>query len=287
MCPAYPNHKLYKRLSIRPSASLNWWSRFKDPQLNKLISVALNDSPDMLIAQTRIRQAQHIAEETASSLWPTLDMSGYLQRQRFSKLGLVPPPFNGKTFNIAVLALNFNYELDFWGKNRQTLMAKLSQKRAVEAELVQARLVISAAVADTYFQLCNNIAQVKMARTNWRLNRQILQIATMRAKQGINSDIPVKTIQANMGKQQNYPLNNTGKQELVSRHQLAILLGKNPFATTIETRRFTFPIAITYKLPAFFARQAATLQRPDIYAAKLRTQAAASLYQCVKSTVFP
>ena len=238
----------------------------------------------MQMAETRVRRADYLTDGAASSLWPSLDFNGYVQRQRFSEFGLAPPPFNGRTFNIGMLGLNFNYEFDFWGKNRQLLLAKVSEACAAQAESAQARLVISAAVANTYFQLRGNIAQVKVAKTRWQLNKQMLQIASSRAKQGIESDIPVKTIEAN-AQAARLSLEQYRQAELLSRHQLAVLLGKNPFATEIETRQFAFQqyhVALPSSLPARLLAQ-----RPDIYAAKSRVQAAASQINVAKARFFP
>jgi NodT family efflux transporter outer membrane factor (OMF) lipoprotein len=274
---------VYKPLT-GPTTYANWWRKFKDPQLNQLINVALSDSPDMQIAKARVRQAQHLAEEASSLLWPSVNFSGYVQRQKFSQFGLVPPPFNGKTFNIGTVGFNFNYEFDFWGKNRQILMARVSEECAAQAELAQARLIISAAVANTYFQLRGNIAQVKIAKENWLLSKRILRIASTRQARGINSDIPVKNIQANT-QAIKLSLEEYRQAELLSRHQLAVLLGNNPFTTEIKTRQFVFHqyhVTLPSSLPARLIAQ-----RPDIYAAKSRAQAEASRIRVAKAYFFP
>ena len=242
------------------------------------------DSPTLQIAQARVRQAQSLADAADSALWPSLDFSGYVQRQRFSEFGLAPPPFNGKTFNIGTLGLNFNYEFDFWGKNREALKAKISLEAATQAELAEAELVLAAAVANTYFQLYNNSEQVKIARANWQLGQQILIISTNRTRQGINSEIPVKTIEANV-KATEQIIEEYRQAELLARHQLAVLLGKNPFATRITIGRYTFKqqqVQLPASLPASLLAN-----RPDIYAAKARAQAAANEINVAKARFFP
>ena len=46
--------------------------------------------------------------------------------------------------------LDLSWELDFWGKNRAALAAALSEQRAAEVEVAQARLILSTAVASEY-----------------------------------------------------------------------------------------------------------------------------------------
>ena len=266
------------------ATSANWWANFKDPQLNQLISVAIADSPTMQIAEARVRRAEQITGVARSTLWPSIDFSGYVQRQRFSKYGLIPPPFNGRTFNIATLGLNFNYEFDFWGKNRQRVQARVNEQAAAQAEAASAQLVLSAAVANTYFQLLGNIEQVKIANSNWKLNQQLLTITTARNKRGIESAIPVITLKVN-AQAAKQVLEQYRQAELLSRHQLAALLGKNPFTTSIITRHFTYHayhVTLPSSLPAHLLAQ-----RPDIYAAKFRAEAAANEINIAKARFFP
>jgi NodT family efflux transporter outer membrane factor (OMF) lipoprotein len=264
--------------------STNWWARLGDAQLDQLIAIALADSPDMQIAAARTRRAQSLTKSAVASLWPSLDFSGYVQRQRFSEFGLVPPPFNGHTFNIGELGLNFNYDFDFWGQNRQILASKVSEQCAAQADLAESRLIISAAVANTYFQLLNSIAQAKIAKDNLRVSQKISDIVGYRASHGIESDVPVKTALAN-AQSARLSVEQFKQAEMLSRNQLAILLGKNPFTTDIITRHFVYhrqdvrlPASLTANLLA---------QRPDIYAAKLRVEAAAHQVNAAKAKFFP
>lgn len=277
-------HVYKKPPPTRISQDRHWWNKFNDPELNQLIDEALSASPNMQIAYARVRRAQHLAEEASSSLWPSVDLSGYVQRQRFSETGLVPPPFNGQIFNIGTAGLNFNYEFDFWGKNRQTLSAKVSEECAAKADLAQAQLIISAAVANTYFQLLNNIKQTEIAEINAQLSARISRITLERASHGINSAIPVK-IKVTDTQADKLIVEQYRQAELLSRHQLAVLLGKNPFTTKIETQQFAFHhyhIALPSSLPANLLAE-----RPDIYAAKSRALAAASRIKVAKAYFFP
>lgn len=266
------------------SHSAGWWNQFHDPELNELISVAIKDSPSMKIAETRLQAATHLAEEASSALWPSVDLSGYLQRQRFSAMGLVPPPFNGKIFNIGDLGLNFNYEFDFWGKNREALKAKINEENAAKAEEAETELLLSAAVAQVYFELCHDMSQIDLAKQTVTVNKKLLQITSNRLKHGVESDIPVKTTLANLAAAREM-LEQYKQREALSRHELAILLGKNPFTTDIITKHFVFhhyAFSLPASLPAHLLAN-----RPDILAAKYRVEAAAHEVNVTKAYFFP
>src|SRR5277367_1577091 len=84
-------HHVYEIPPSTPVSSLGWWAKFNDPQLTQLIAVAISDSPTMQIAESRIRLAEQVIKQAQSALWPSIDLSGYVQRQGFPKMGLTPP----------------------------------------------------------------------------------------------------------------------------------------------------------------------------------------------------
>jgi NodT family efflux transporter outer membrane factor (OMF) lipoprotein len=262
----------------------HWWSRFHDPYLHRLITIALSDSPNLQMAEARVRKAQYLAQGAGANLWPTVTASGEVYRARFSSFGLVPPPFNGHTFNIGDLNLNFNYEFDWWGRNRQILASKLSKTGAAEADLAEARLILSTLTASIYFQLHNNIAQLSIARRILQQHQEMLAIITSRSKRGIDSDIPVAQVSAETQSTKITVARLSQTQSLLY-HQLAVLLGKNPFMTKISMSKFNYRaqrIALPRELPANLLAQ-----RPDIIASRLRAEAAANMINVAKTRFFP
>jgi len=281
--PFIPAH-LSPRTISENNPECHWWVRFQDPTLNKLIEIALLDSPTMQTAEARVRESEYMAKGAASLLWPSLDLSGYLQRQRFSKTGLVPPPFNGLTFNIGDLGLNFNYEFDFWGKNRETLRAAVSENEAYKADLKEAALVLSSSVANTYFQLLATHAEWKILTANLKDLQETNDIVVTRAAHGVDSDIPVKTAVTNLQSAKLKVLQYEQSEKLLQ-HQLAILLGKNPFATNIIAGKFLYreeSVSLPKPLTANILAK-----RPDIHAALARMDAAAHRINVHKARFFP
>ena len=264
--------------------SANWWARFHDPQLSRLITTALTDSPTMQIAADRIRKAQNLTKGVESYMWPSVDFSGYAERARFSQFGLVPPPFNGKTFNIGDLGLNFNYELDLWGKNRQQFATKLSEECAEKTNYAQAQLVLSTAVANAYFQLQANHTLFKIAEDTLKQRAEIFSIVKARADHNIESDIPVQVALADQ-QAAKLTVERFIEAEKRSRYRLAVLLGKNPLNTNIVTYPFAYHVyhlALPANLPANLLGH-----RPDIIAARERTEAAAHQINVAKARFFP
>ena len=261
-----------------------WWQRFHDPILNQLIDVALQDAPTVKIAANRLSRAQAYTDKAAAKLWPSAELSGSLQRERFAKFGLVPPPFNGGTFNIGEIGVNFNYELDFWGKNRETLAAKISEACARDADLAQARLILSTSVAANYFQLQYYLAEWQNAKAVVKQRRELSRIIRYRAAHGIVSDIPVKTAHADVQAAVQVAERYKAWAQL-SRDQLAYLLGQNALATKISVKPFAasaYRLRLPASLPAHLLAN-----RPDILATRFRTVKAAHEINVAKAYFFP
>jgi len=72
---------------------------------------------------------------------PRLEASA--TRERLSRNDIYPPPFGGNWVNQGRIALDFNYEFDFWGKHRAELEAAIGDARAASADAAQARLVLA------------------------------------------------------------------------------------------------------------------------------------------------
>ncbi len=262
-------------------------TRFNDLQLQQLIAVALIDAPNIRSAKARIMSARQVAKGAYSTLWPSATLNGFVEKEHFSFQGAVPAPFNELVFNkvlIADLALNFNYELDFWGKNRETFASRLNETFAAQMDLQETRLILSSTIASAYFELQNDIIQQQLAKENVLLLKELEDIVLARAKQGIQSDIPVKTAISNT-QTARLSIQDYKRTEMQSRHQLAVLLGKNPFNTQIETEKFTYnkkqltlPEVISVNVLA---------QRPDIAASRALAEAAAHQINVAKAAFFP
>lgn len=262
----------------------NWWEKFHDPQLNQLINIALKDSPDIQLAESRIRQAQAIADAAVAPLAPSINFDGTAGREHFTANGYIPPPIGGSTQNFANVALNFKYELDFWGKNRQELATRVSEARAAEADLTAARLIISTAVASQYLTLQSNVAQLAIAEALLKQRKALQKIIVARNQHQLSSNIPRNTGDIDI---ENIKLKIAQTKEAVqiSQHQLAVLMGKNPFTTEINLRKFHYNPALV-NLPTFIPANLLA-RRPDILASRWRTEAAAHQINVAKARFFP
>src|ERR1700683_2273963 len=104
-----------------------WWRAYGDTQLDALIETALAGTPSLAQTQARFRKAEASSGETKSDLWPSLEVDGNVGEVKESLNQGFPPQFAQylpRGYNsTGYLALKFDYEFDFWGKNREALAA--------------------------------------------------------------------------------------------------------------------------------------------------------------------
>src|SRR6266704_2844397 len=81
----------------------NWWEIFGDPKLSALIESIDMSNQNVLLAEARFRQAQALAAQSRSALFPALDANASITRSR-SPTGAV----GGTT----AVALNPSWEID-------------------------------------------------------------------------------------------------------------------------------------------------------------------------------
>ena len=94
----------------------NWWREFADPQLDALVSEALNDSPTLEQSAARVRIAAAQADLARAALMPSVGATATARDSRITQsIGL---PTDGNWHWLMAGLLSLNYDLDLWGKNR-------------------------------------------------------------------------------------------------------------------------------------------------------------------------
>jgi len=129
-----------------------WWQRYQDPTLDKLITLGGANSPSLATAQSRYDSARQSVKLAAAAAGAQLDASADGNRQRLSENGVFPPQLLGFTwYNQFDLGLQASYTFDWWGKQRDSVEAAMDQAHAALADRSAAALMLASSIADTYF----------------------------------------------------------------------------------------------------------------------------------------
>ena len=97
-----------------PSKDLSrWWGRFEDPALNRLITAALQDSPDISAATARVRESRARRDSVFAGLFPVLD-GGVSSNSRSTDTD-PGGRISGTSYSAS---LDASWEVDLFGRRR-------------------------------------------------------------------------------------------------------------------------------------------------------------------------
>jgi NodT family efflux transporter outer membrane factor (OMF) lipoprotein len=265
-----------------------WWDAYGDPQLGALIDEALKGSPTLAQAEARLASAQAATTVARAATLPSLSGEANVAMTEQSRIQGFPPfiaQLLPKGYNdTGRLALDAAYDLDLFGKNRAALAAAVSEAEATEADLAEARLTLSTAVAGAYADLIRLRAEREAAEESVK-NRQATSALTgERVANGLDTRAESKQAEAEASSSQ-ADLEALDEQIVLGRHRIAALLGEGPdrgLAVQIPGFQTVKPFGLPQDL-----RLHLVARRPDLVAARMRAQAAAKRIDVARAQFFP
>ena len=131
-----------------------WWEMFHEPELNALEGQVAVSNQSVAVALANFLAARAVVKQARSQYFPTVTASPSVTRARQSSVqtqsGSSPTSFTATEYS---LPFDASWELDFWGRIRNTVKANSFEAQATLADLENVRLTVQAEVAADYFQL--------------------------------------------------------------------------------------------------------------------------------------
>ena len=258
-----------------------WWEAFGDPVLNDLEARAEQASPTLAAALARYDQAKASAGIERAELFPQVNAGGDASRQRlsgnrFGGNGTAP------VYDDFSVGATLDYELDLWGRIRNSVKAARADAQASEADLASARLSLQAAVADAYARLRGLDAEAELLRQTVDAFGKAYRLTTTRHDGGIASGIDVnraKTVLDNAQAQ----ISAVANERAATEHEIAALVGAiaSDFSIPVRVQPLRAP-----ELPVGAPSQLLQ-RRPDIAAAERRIFAANARIGVARAAFFP
>ncbi|PNH85908.1 multidrug transporter [Vibrio diazotrophicus] len=261
----------------------DWWYRYQDPQLNQLINDAFTGAPSLKMAEARLKNAQGIAEQAGASRSVNVGLAASASETKVSYQYQAATPPRGWN-DYGTLTLNFQYDFDFWGKNRASVAAATSELAAAEAEAVSARLMLATAVSNAYAELSRLYANKHTVETALDIRHKTVELLTKRYENGLEtlgSVNQAKAIAANVEAE----MLGINESIALQKNALAALVGQGPDrALTISEPNIQ--LDTRYGLPQD-AGVGLLGHRADITAARWRAEAAAERVGIAEAMYYP
>lgn len=201
-----------------------WWKEFHDENLNALVESALEKNTNLRIAYLNLEKAKASLGVAEASLLPAVNLNGGGTRARNSAMTATHTPQT--TTRSYEINLGLNYELDLWGRVRNSVLAANESLNASKFDYDSSRLSISSSVAKSYFALVSlNMQEAVLKETlktyeaTLALRKTQLDLGGIDEMTYLQSKAAVESAKTNL-----ISILNSKSQALTS---LAILTGKS------------------------------------------------------------
>jgi NodT family efflux transporter outer membrane factor (OMF) lipoprotein len=262
----------------------SWWVIFQDPGLNALEDQVGDANQDLKAAFARLEQARAATRIARADLFPTLNVGANAARARTSVNSPRFPVGTEPVGNDFDLEADLSYEIDLWGRVRNSVASAKASQQASAADFATLNLAIHAELATDYFTLRTQDAeQVLLDRTVDAYAKSLTLTQNLFNGGGAAlSDVAQARAQLETARTQAADIR---LQRAQTEHAIAVLLGLNPSAFHTDANPLSdalTPPPIDPGLPSSLLER-----RPDVAAAERRVAAANAQIGVARAAYFP
>ncbi|MDB6083438.1 MAG: efflux transporter, outer rane factor lipoprotein NodT family [Gammaproteobacteria bacterium] len=262
----------------------DWWARYRDPTLDRLVEMALGSSPTLATAHARFDSARESVRIAGAASGAHVEASGDASRQRLSDNGLFPPQLLGfHWYNQYDLGLQASYTFDWWGKQKASVEAAMDQAHAAQADRNAAALMLASSVADTYFGWQADQNRLALAREHEQTIALERGVAAARVRAQLDSADEVLRADSDLAaaRERTAALEGSARLRVVA---LAALVGRAASELPAMTPKPLPPIGTG--LPDD-VRIDLIARRADLTASRWRVEAAEKNREAARADFFP
>ncbi len=262
-----------------------WWTLFHSPDLNQMVREALANSPTLVEATARLKEAQEeLRARTGSTKYPTVTGSASVEPEQVNLAAFGIPFPNPSPFTLLNGSVAVSYALDIFGANRRLIEGLRAERDYQAWQLAGARLMLAGNVVSAAIQQADVGRQIDLTRQMLALQERELKIVEQRYQAGGVSDYDVRS-QRTLVAQTRAALPALEQRLQAVNDQLAVLMGKSPAEAHIPVLSLDslhLPEELPVSLPSSLVRQ-----RPDIRAAEALLHQASANVGIATANLYP
>ena len=263
-----------------------WWQSFGDPVLTDLEGRIEASNPSLAAAVARYDEAVGALREAKAQLYPQIDANGGASRVRApaNRPLTVPGTVTGGnvTYNEYQVGASLSWELDLFGRVRNTIRANRAQAAASKADLAGIRLGLQASLATSYFQMRGLDARLELLLQTVFAYQRAYDLTVTRHDGGVGTGLDVSRARTQLASAR-AEISDVRAQRAAYEHAVAALVGEPPSSFALA------PDTHLGNAPAFPSGTPSTLlqRRPDIDAAERRVFAANAQVGVARAALYP
>lgn len=264
----------------RPRA--DWWSLYGDPQLDRLQRQLLAHNADLAAALAHYQQAQALFREARAGYFPQLGASAGAVRQRQSDNAPLRGPTAPADYDTYTAGAQLSYEVDLWGRVRDSVAAGGDEAQASAADLASAQLSLQAQLADDYLALRGLDQQLQLLQQSVDAYQKALHLTQALHSGGIVSGLDVARAQTQLSAAKSQWSQTMAQREQVQ-DAIAVLVGESAATFSLPAQTTAIPLPqVPLAVPSTLLQR-----RPDIAAAERRTAEANADIGVARAAYFP
>jgi outer membrane protein, multidrug efflux system len=258
-----------------------WWQAFNDPILNGLESRIEAGNPSLAAAVARYDQAVGALHEARADFFPQIGVGGSAERDRVSRNR---PLTSGRaaTYNDYQVGASLSWEIDLFGRVRNSVKANRAEAQASAADVAGVRLGLQTSLAAAYFQMRGLDAREGLLHQTVDAFQRAYDLTETRHEGGIASGLDTSRARNQLASAK-AELTDIRYQRAAFEHAIAVLVGElaSTFSIAPDTRQIS-PPSFTTGTPSTLLQR-----RPDIDAAERRVYASNARIGVARAALFP
>jgi multidrug efflux system outer membrane protein len=274
------------------AADLGWRQFFPDPDMQRLIELALANNRDLRVAALNVQAAQAQYRVQRSDIFPTISATGTEQVEKYPTGVLAAQAGSEATAGTGSATIRYfeagvgftSYELDLFGRLRSLNHAAFEQYLSTEETRRSTQLSLVAEVVSGYLAILADETILKVTRetlesqsASYDLTKRSLEAGTATALTFSQAASTVDTAKANLAAYT--------RQAAQDRNALMLLVG-GPLPDDLNFQIDLGSVELSADLPAGVPSAVLT-QRPDVLSAEHQLMAANADIGAARAAFFP
>ena len=259
-----------------------WWTRFDDPLLNDYQQRAAAANQDLAAAVARLDASRALVRVARAAQLPRLDAGAGAARTRPSANQPGNPIAGSDSYNRLQIGVSAQYELDLFGRVRDSVRAARADAQADEALFQALLLAVETDVAQTYLLVRALDAELAVLHDTVTTRKSELTVFEQRFAAGDIGELDVERARTDLESARS-DVQAVIRQRAQYEHALALLLGQAPAQLDVPAA------ALATTLPDIPPGVPSALleRRPDIAAAQRRMIAANARIGVAHAAFYP
>ncbi len=253
-----------------------WWKQYHDPSLDRLVATALERNIDLARSTVTVNKALYQARQFGADLVPTFSGSGSAGSRTALDTGTATRSFDA-SFGLA-------YELDLWGRLRDSTSAQVWEYHATTQDREATKLALINSVVNTWYSMAYTSRALELSRESLGYYERLLRIMQEKFRSGQTDGLDPAQTEQSLLAQKTTVL--TLEEDLRTEKQtLRDLLNLRPD----EELDLPLPDLLAVKVPPVDLNVpvAALGARPDVNAAEYRLLSSFRNESAARADLFP